>query len=171
MAGLTILQSGFFMDLILPFLLVFSVVFAILKKTEILGKGKRQVDALVSLTIGLIVVAFGNYVNVITNLSAFLGVGVVVILVFMILTGAFYEPGKLKIDDKVKTGAMWLVAVVVVLATLYYTGALSYLISFFENSSSGPIWLGNIIVIIIIGVAVAAVWGSSGKGSSDGEKK
>ena len=53
------------MEVLLPFLLVFTVVFAILQKTSILGKGKKQIDAIVSLVVGLIVVAFGYATNVI----------------------------------------------------------------------------------------------------------
>ena len=49
--------SPFFVEVILPFVLVFTLVFAVLQKTEILGKGKRQIDVLVALAIGLITIA------------------------------------------------------------------------------------------------------------------
>ena len=58
--GGTILSSQLFVEVILPFLLVFAVVFAILQKTKILGEGKKQIDAIVSLVIGLIVIAFSQ---------------------------------------------------------------------------------------------------------------
>ena len=33
---------------LLPFVLIFTVVFAILQKTQILGKGKKQIDAIIN---------------------------------------------------------------------------------------------------------------------------
>lgn len=41
MAAGTILQSDFVTQLILPFLLVFTLVFAILEKTKLLGDEKK----------------------------------------------------------------------------------------------------------------------------------
>jgi len=164
----TILQGGFFMGLVLPFLLVFTVVFAVLQKSKILGDGKRQIDALVAVAIGLIVIAYGQYVRVITDITAFLGVAIVVILIFMILTGMFYEPGRFELHNGVKYAGMGLAAVAVVIATLYYTHAWDYLINTLKGDGTGNAWLFNIIFIVIIGAAVAAlVFG----GEKSSEKK
>ena len=69
---LTILQSPIFMEVLLPFILVFTVVFAVLQKTKVLGEAKSQVDALVALSVGLITVAFGYATGIIVNLIPFL---------------------------------------------------------------------------------------------------
>jgi hypothetical protein len=170
MAAPTILQSGLFMNLILPFLLIFTVIFAILEKSEILGKGKKQVDALVALAVGLIVVAFGNYVDIIGKMTAFLGVAVVVILVFLILTAIFYPQGGFKLEDNVKKAGMGIAAVAVVIALLVYTGSWSYIKNAFSGNGSGL--LMNVIFIVIIVAAVAAVvFGSKGGGNSGEEGK
>jgi hypothetical protein len=162
MAAPTILQSGLFMNLVLPFLLVFTVIFAILQKSEILGKGKKQVDALVALAVGLIVVAFGNYVEIIGKMTAFMGVAVVVILVFLILTGLFYEQGTFRLGDKTKMVGMGVAIVAIVIALLVYTGSWDYLKNAFSGTGSGL--LTNIIFIVIIGAAVAALAFSGGSG-------
>ena len=44
-----IFDNPFFTEMLLPFLLVFVVVFAILQKTKILGEEKAQIDAIVAL--------------------------------------------------------------------------------------------------------------------------
>ena len=80
----TILQNPFVVQLILPFLLVFAVVFAVLQKSKIFGEGKRQIDVIVAFAIALIVVAFVQYVNIIIQLAAFLGLMLVIILVMML---------------------------------------------------------------------------------------
>lgn len=165
--AITILQNSFFMELVLPFLLVFTIIFAVLQKSEILGKGKKQIDALVALAIGLIVVAYGNYVNVITQMTAFLGVAIVVILVFLVLTGAFYEQGKFALGDNIKKVAMGLAALAVIIAALVYTGAWSYLKEVFSGDSNGLVT--NIIFIVVIGAAVAALAFSGGEKKSEGK--
>lgn len=43
-------------DVLLPFLLVFAVVFAILQKVKIFGSGKKNINVILSLVIGLLVV-------------------------------------------------------------------------------------------------------------------
>jgi len=168
MAGPTILQSDFFMYMVLPFLLVFAVVFAVLQKTEIFGKGKKQVDALISLAVALIVVAFGNYVEIINGMVAFLGVAIVVILVFLILTGAFWKAGEFNIGDKTRTWGMIAVIIAVVIALLVYTGGWAYLRNVFSGGSNTLVT--SIIFIIVIGAAVAALAFSGGDKPS-GEKK
>lgn len=168
MAAPTILQSGLFMNLVLPFLLVFTVIFAILQKSEILGKGKKQVDALVALAVGLIVVAFGNYVEIIGKMTAFLGVAVVVILVFLILTSIFYPQAEFRLGDNVKKVGMGVAVVAVIIALLVYTGSWDYLKGAFSGSGSGL--LTNIIFIVVIGAAVAALAFSGGGDKPSGKK-
>ena len=68
--------------MILPFLLVFVIIFAILQKSKILGAGKAQIDALVSLVIAIVLIVFPTPRDIIVNLVPWLAVGVVVILVF-----------------------------------------------------------------------------------------
>lgn len=170
MAAPTFLQNSFFMYLVLPFLLLFAVMFAILQKTEIFGKGKKQVDALVAMAVALIVVAFANYVDVIIQMVAFLGVAIVIILVFMILTGAFYEEGKFKLDDWVKKAGMGLAALAVLIAVLVYTGAWTEIIGFIKSGSSSSSWITNIIFLVVIIAAVVAVAASGKGGDKDKDK-
>ena len=42
-----------FTDFLLPFALVFTLIFAILQKTKLLGDGKKQVDAIIGLVVGV----------------------------------------------------------------------------------------------------------------------
>jgi hypothetical protein len=165
----TILQNPFFTELVLPFLLVFTIVFAILQKSEILGKGKKQVDALTALAVGLIVVAFGNYVQIINQMSAFLGVALVIILVFLILTGAFYPQADFKLEKWTKMVAMGLVFIAVVIAVLVYTGAWNYLTSLVSGDSNSIV-VNVVFVVILIGAVAAVIFSSEKSGSSGGSK-
>jgi len=107
----TILSTPFVQDLLLPFLLVFTVIFAVLQKSEILGKGKRQVDALVSLSIALIFVSVGRAVDIVTGLVPFLAVSLVVILVFLLLLGSIYKEGEFGLHKGIKITLGILIAI------------------------------------------------------------
>jgi len=151
----TILQSRLFVEVILPFLLVFAVVFAILQKTKILGDGKKQIDAIVALVIGLLAVSFASYVGVIIQLMAFLSVALVIILVFMLLFGSMFDPGKFEMAKGLKITFGIIIAIAVIIAILIYTGAWDYLRAAVWGTGSG--WLSNIIFVVLIIAAIAAV--------------
>lgn len=63
---LRILESWGLSDALLPFLLIFVIIFAILQKTRILGENQRRFNTIVSLVIALLVViphVLGIYPN------------------------------------------------------------------------------------------------------------
>lgn len=166
MAGPTILQSNFVFYVILPFVLVFALVFAVLEKSEILGKGKHQINAIISLVIGLIVVSFGYAVDIITGMIPFLAVALVIILVFLVLVGALYKEGEFKLHDNVRWAMVGIIAISVVIAALYFTGAWDYLYGLVNSNGEGSNIVTNVVfVAIIIAVIGAVLWGSRNSGS------
>jgi len=70
----TFLQSTIVAKFILPFLLVFFVVFAVLEKIKLLGEDKKQLNALVAFVIGLIFVGAVFPKEVVGNLVLFLSI-------------------------------------------------------------------------------------------------
>ncbi|MFH1521871.1 MAG: hypothetical protein ABIF18_02840, partial [archaeon] len=82
-----IFASAFFTEMLLPFLLVFVVVFAILQKSKILGDGKAQIDAIVALVVGLLLIGVPGPREVIVGIMPWMAVGIAVILTFLILYG------------------------------------------------------------------------------------
>jgi hypothetical protein len=136
MATLVTIFSSDLGQTVLAFILVFTIIFAILQKSEILGKGKKQIDALVALAVGLLVVSVGFAMDIITRLMPFLGVSVVIILVFMILFGFFFKQGEFKFEKSVITAFGILAFVAVVIAVLHITDAWGAIVAFFTNSES-----------------------------------
>lgn len=167
----TILSYPIFQNIILPFLLIFTIVFAILQKSKILGDGKKQIDALVALAIGLIVVSYAAYTDVISKLLPVMAVLMVVILAFLILYGMAFVNEEFKLHKGIQV-TIGIIAVIVVLAALaYFTDAWSYFSTFLAGGTIGE-WSGsavvaNIILIVIIVAAVAAVWRTSGSSGKD----
>lgn len=150
----TILSNPLVRDMLLPFLLVFALVFAVLEKSEILGKGKRQVDAIVALVIGLIVVSFGNAVHIINYLMPILAVGLVVLLVFMLLWGMSHEKA-FEMPKGVKITIGILAAILVISSVVYLTGLWDKIMGAFKGGSSGVV--STVIIIVILVAAIVVV--------------
>jgi hypothetical membrane protein len=86
-------------DVILPFLLVFTIVFAILDKTKVLGTEevggkhypKKNLNAVVAFVIAFLVIASSRLVEIITNVSANVVVLLFLSVLFLMLAGSFHE--------------------------------------------------------------------------------
>src|SRR3989344_4051210 len=169
--GPTLLSHPIFVETILPFLLVFTLVFAVLQKSKILGDNKKQIDAIISLVVGLLLISFGQATGVILQLIPFLAVSLVIILVFMILVGSFTEQGKFfeKFPKGIKYILIVGVTLAVAIAVIYITGFWQTVNEwlFVTGGTSGL--LANIIFIVIVVGAIIAVTipKSGGKSSSD----
>ncbi|MEI6731160.1 MAG: hypothetical protein WCK90_00615 [archaeon] len=162
----TVLSYPIFQEIILPFLLIFTIIFAILQKSKILGDGKKQIDSLVSLSIALIVVSYGAYTGVISKLMPVLAVALIVILVFLLMYGLAFINEEFKLHKGIKTAIGVIAAIVVLGALSYFTnlwGYLKVLLSGGVGDWSGSVVVANIVFIVIIIAAVFAVWKGSGK--------
>lgn len=164
----SIFSNPLFRDFILPFLLVFTLIFAILDKSKLLGEGKRQINAIISGVIGLILIGFAYPTGIIVKLVPFLAVSLVVLFVFMLIYG--FLSGKKEGDVlnkglKITLGIIFGLAVIV--AVLLITGAWGTVYGVLvEGEYAEKIWV-NILIIAVIGGAIAIVLSSGGKG---GEK-
>ena len=159
-----------FQQMILPFVLVFVLLFAILQKTKILGDEAKQANALVSLAMALILIAFETPRNIIVNLVPWLAVGVVVILVFFLLYGFVASNSKdgMKIENWMKWVLAGLAAIFVIGVVLAVTGVWDLFIDWAYSGGSSGEWITNILIIIIVVGALAVVVG--GKGGKDKDK-
>jgi hypothetical protein len=150
---------------IVPFVLVFVLIFAILQKSKILGDGKSQMDALISLVIALILIITPPARDFIVKLMPWLAVGLSVMLVFLILYGA--------VAGESWASAKWvkivfgiLSGIFVIVIVLWAAGVLNQVGDFFSNGLNGT-WMNIILVVIIIGVVVFVAL--SGKNGSSGK--
>lgn len=153
-----ILTNAIFIDYIFPFLLVFTIVFAILDKTKLLGEGKRQINAIISLVVALILIGFDFARDVIVKLIPFLAVALIILFVFMLLYG--FAGGKKDGDvlhKGVKVAIFIIIALAVVVAVLWATGWWETIYeTVIEGEYVGKIWM-NVLIIAIIGGALAIV--------------
>lgn len=160
------LQNWIFTRFALPFLLVFFIIFAILEKTNVLGKDKKQLNALVSFIIGLIFVTVAYPTLVVNNLILFLTIGLVILFVVLVLWSFISgdEGFNLKDYKSFRTVLLIVVLVAVVAGVLWAfsvplqgSGSSKGIIDFlFEQSWSASFWT-NIIFVILIAVALAMI--------------
>ena len=88
---ITFLEKIGLTTVIIPFALVFVILFSVLQKTKILGKElngdpKTKINAVVALVFGLLVVAYADTVNVVNRIAQYgtvlIIVGFIVVIVF-----------------------------------------------------------------------------------------
>ena len=164
------LQHWIFTKFILPFLLIWVIVFAILEKTNLLGEGKHQINAIVSLVIGLIFVGVAFPKEVVNNLILFLVVALMVMFVGLLLWG-FISGGNLKENFlggkgiKIAVGIVILISLIV--AIFWATGIENNVVDFlFKQDWSQSFWI-NFLFIALVAIAVVFVM-FGGKAASSG---
>jgi len=167
----TFLSSPFAVQLVYPFLLIFTIVFAILEKSKILGEGKKQIDAIVSLVIALITISFSHATGIIVNLMPFLAVTIVVVFVFLLIWGfvaADREKG-LVLNKNLKVALGIIAGIVLIIAIIVASGNWGFVMALFRSGESN-IW-SNILLLAIIGGAIAIVLSGGKNSGSSGSNK
>lgn len=146
-------------DVLLPFLLIFTVVFAVLEKAKIFGEKKKNINVMISLIIGLLVVfphvtgtypPGGDIVEIMNSAIPNISIIVIAIIMLLILIGIF---GK----DLTFAGTP-LVGVVAILSFL--TVAYIFAVAAGWGGISSLDWLkdpqtqATIVVILVFGILI-----------------
>ena len=162
MAQETFLSSWIVAQYILPFLLIFFIIFALLEKTKIFGDDKKQLNALISFVIALIFVIAASPKMIVSNLIWFLTVSIIVIFIGLLLWG-LASGGDAALPEKTtKIIGGIIVAIALFIAVLWATGTKYDFFNFWKTQNWGSsIWL-NILFIVVIAAAIALAIKSSG---------
>jgi len=149
-------------DTILPFLLVFAIVFGILSATKFMGENKG-VYVIVAGVIGLISIRYSYfYSDFISELFPRLGIGLAVLVGIMILVGMFVA----KDETRYWGWGLAVIGLVIGIVILYQTFTnLGYL---YPGSWGSDITGIIILAILLIGVIVAVTSGDSKRKKEDG---
>lgn len=162
-------EFGLF-TVVLPFLLVFTIVFAILEKTRVLGtekvnngeQPKKQLNAMVAFVVAMLVVATNQVVSALNKALPNVVLLAVTIICFLMLVGTFYKSGELDFAEKHGVWAKILMAVVFIFIVLIFANSiqrtpeqsyLEYIWSYIVTNFRGPVVTSFLFLI----VAVAAI--------------
>lgn len=175
-------EFGLF-DVVLPFLLVFAIVFALLEKTRVLGTEKtkdagefpkKNLNATVAFVIALLVVSTNRIVTALSTALPNVVLLFVIIVAFLTLVGVFYKEGDF---DFAKTHENWtkffvILAFIVILVifadSIKLDSGQSWLdvgLAWVVENISGPV----VTTIIFMALVVFGVWAIAFK--SPGGKK
>jgi hypothetical protein len=136
-------------DVLMPMILIFTIVFAILKKTKILG-GIKGIDAIIALAISFFTISNPEISAFFMPLFSNVALGIIILISVMLMVGLFM--GEKKIKGYYWLG--WLGAIAI------FFWILSRAFTFYGFFYS-PEWLGEnliwIIPIILLIVAFGAI--------------
>ena len=150
-------RIGFY-DVILPFLLVFALTYAILDKTRILGtegdEPKRSLNAIVAFVLGLLVIGTGKLVAVINQALANVVLVIIIVVFFLITISVFMDKDLLDIKKDYPKFFGFLIAVITVVIVLIFLHALGWLQKGMSYLSGH--WSEDFVatIILLIGIAI-----------------
>jgi len=140
-------EMGIF-SYVIPFLLIFAVVFAILDKTKILGDGNRSILAIISASVSLLALQFGFVSEFFALIFPRFGVGLSIFLVLLIFVGFFFP------TTQDGTKGKWIGIVVGAGVVIW---ALSSWQEWTNYSGFGG-WFGeNIWALVVLGIIIAII--------------
>ena len=145
-------------DVVLPFLLVFAIVFAIFEKTKILGTEKiegheytkKNLNAIIAFVISFFVVASSKLVGVINQALSNIVLLLMLIVFFLLLVGVFFKEGEdVILEGGWKTFFMFTTFMGIV---LIFLDALDWLSPFWDwlSNNASTRWLGSLFLLAII---------------------
>jgi len=144
-------QAGFF-SYVLPFLLIFALVFGILTRVQIF-KDSKVINGIIALTVGLLALQF-NFVPIFfSEIFPRLGVALAVILMILILLGLFLDPKKAWVGFLL-FGIAAIIVIVVLVQTFGYLGYGGGFLYFIYDY--WPTIVGIILFLVVIGVIIGA---------------
>jgi len=146
-------------EIVLPFLLVFTIVFAILEKTRILGVEKienkeytkKNLNAIAAFVISFLVVASTTLVRAINTAVANVVLLLILVISFIMLVGIFYGTGEATLE-KHPGWARFFIVIVFLAIVLIFLDALGWLqtvIGFILLSDQFD-WVATVVLLAII---------------------
>src|SRR3989344_9189105 len=158
-------------DVVLPFLLVFTIVFAILEKTRILGTVKtkngdipnKNLNSMVAFVVGLLVVATANVVRTINESLPNVVLLIVASVSFLLMIGIFLKTDELDFSNKHKYWyrsfmvIMFIAVIGIFLSSIYDANGNSYLeiAGFFLIQNWSEAVVTSVVFLIIV---IGAIW-------------
>ena len=175
------LELSGFVNIILPFLLIFVIVFAVLQRLHIFGKDdtKNKFNVVIALVMGLSVViphALGKYppesdpVLIMNNVLPNISLIMLAVIAFMLIMGVFGTRVNIGKSGTL-TGIVIILSAIAVVATFgiaaNWFGELPYWLRFLEDQATQTLF----ITILVMGIIIAFITGKGKGGDATNAKK
>lgn len=156
-------QSAGVFDYLLPFLLIFALVFAILQKSGILGK-QKGVDIIISVVIGFLALQLDFVPLLFRELFPRVGVALAVFLILLIFIGMFVDLNDKKSWENYVLMAIGFVMFIIIIVQAFER--FGWYGGFGMQDYTG--WI--ILAVLLIGLIVAVSVAKNDSGSSSTAK-
>jgi len=171
-------QVGLY-DIVLPFLLVFTILFAILEKTKILGVEKvggtelpkKNINAMVAFVVAFLVIASTRLVSVINTFMANIVLLMILGVSFLLLVGVFFSDKQFHLEEMSnwKRAMMIFMFIGIIIIFLHSMDWLQYVFAVFTEWDAT--WAATFLFLIIILAFMWYVVMYDHKPASDEDKK
>lgn len=151
-------------DVVLPFMLVFTLVYATLVKSQYFGEQRKNIAVLVSFCIGFFFIAS---LQLVEGLAQFLPLLVLLVLGGFFVLFIFSALGGDKIEGKSKTMMMFLALILLIVIAVFSFGDLKI----FKTISDQIPWGVVIAVVVFVGVVYFLIRGDDALPSAKSPKK
>ena len=145
-------------DIILPFLLVFTIIFAVLEKTKILGIDKidgkdypkKNLDAMIAFVTAFLVIASTQLVSIINQVMANVVLLLILGICFLMLVGVFFGDKELTLKDFPVWTQMFMIIMFVGIVAIFLNAMdwLQYIFALFKYWNED--WAAGIIMMIVL---------------------
>lgn len=146
------LANPFFTNIILPFLLIFTVIYAILEKTALLGEGKKYANVIVAFVVGFLFIGVQAAVGFTVRLIPLVTMLIMVVLCFYLLFGFLGDMHKVR-GIQIAMGIIFGLAFIIMV--LWASGLMQKFMVGGDASKANAIGIGAIIAVL--GAAVSLV--------------
>jgi hypothetical protein len=145
-------------DVVLPFLLIFTLVFAMLEKTKVFGeehtadghhKTRKNLNAMVAFCCSFLVVASAQLVAVINHTIAKVMVLLVMSVLFMVLVSSFSKDEALYLKGGWHSAFTWIMFLGIILILLYNLGWMQFIWGYAATNLNGPV-VGSFGLLIVM---------------------
>lgn len=173
-------------DIVLPFLLVFAIVFAILEKTKVLGSDeiegksytKKNLNAIVAFVVALLVVGSTRLVAAINDFMANIVLLLLLVVFFLVLVGVFFKEGEGGFLEKGGWKTTWMVIAFVGIVLIFFNSLRTksgerWLIYAWDylGDNWGAEWIGSLILLVIVILLIIYVTRDHKGAPKEAEKK
>ncbi len=167
-------------DVILPFVLVFTIIFAILEKTKILGVEKigdkevtkKNINSIVAVVVAFLVIASAQLVGIISEVMANVVLLLILGVCFLLLVGVFFADKQFSLETFPGWVKFFMVLMFIGVVAIFLNALdwLQYVFAIFVYWEAD--WAIAIIFVLIILGFIAYIVRDPGKpSSSSGDKK
>jgi hypothetical protein len=138
---------------VLPFMIIFAVVFALLEKSSLLGKKDevKKINLIVSLGIGLLAIQTRFVSDFFSVIFSNFAIGISIFLVLLLLDGLFYFNS----GEKQKTVFMWIGIIIMVGIALWTFTSMGF---WFNSNFFYNLLYNNFWTLVVLGLIILVIW-------------